>query len=131
LPDIQTDQRSQPPKKRGRLRRALMLTLFILVGYGLIAYLVLPGFWTHYEHQRGLADMPMVTRTGQDIPGDPMNVGLVGDVADVVCAMHAAGRSDHAEILDRDRRQRAARPAVQGRAGQQSLLPRPPRGSRL
>ena len=68
-----------------------MLTLFILVGYGLIAYLVLPGFWTHYEHQRGLADLPMVTRTGQDIPGDPMNVGLVGDNKDVICAMHAAG----------------------------------------
>ena len=69
----------------------MTLTLFILAGYGLIAYLVLPGFWTHYEHQRGLADLPMVTRTGQDIPGDPMNVGLVGDIADVVCAMHAAG----------------------------------------
>lgn len=81
-----------PPKqKRGGLRRALTLTLFILASYGLIAYLLLPGFWTHYEHQRGLADMPMVTRTGQGIPGDPMNVGLVGDLGDVVCAMHAAG----------------------------------------
>jgi LssY C-terminus len=35
--------------------------------------------------------LPMVTRTAQGIPGDPMNVGLVGDKADVVCAMHAAG----------------------------------------
>ena len=42
-----------------------------------------------------------------------------------------SGRSDHAEIIDRDRRQRAARPPLQGRAGQQSLLSRPPRGSRL
>src|SRR5436309_8499478 len=33
----------------------------------------------------------MVTRTGQGIPGDPMNVGMIGDLADVVCAMHAAG----------------------------------------
>jgi hypothetical protein len=33
----------------------------------------------------------MVTRTGQDIPGDPINVGLVGDTKDVICAMHAAG----------------------------------------
>jgi len=68
-----------------------MLALVILGGYGLLAYLVLPGFWTHYEHQRGLADMPMVTRTAQGIPGDPMNVGLIGDIGDVVCAMHAAG----------------------------------------
>jgi hypothetical protein len=69
----------------------MMLTLVILGGYGLLAYLVLPEFWTHYEHQRGLASMPMVTRTAQGIPGDPMNVGLIGDTADVVCAMHAAG----------------------------------------
>ena len=33
----------------------------------------------------------MVTRTGQGIPGDPINVGLVGDTRDVLCAMHAAG----------------------------------------
>ena len=33
----------------------------------------------------------MVTRTGQGIPGDPINVGLVGDQKDVVCAMHEAG----------------------------------------
>jgi hypothetical protein len=78
-------------QRRGGLRRAVMLTLIILGGYGLLAYLVLPGFWTHYEHQRGLADMPMVTRTAQGIPGDPMNVGLIGDIGDVVCAMHAAG----------------------------------------
>ena len=68
-----------------------MLTLVILGGYGLLAYLVLPAFWTHYEHQNGLADLPMVTRTAQGIPGDPINVGLIGDNGDVLCAMHAAG----------------------------------------
>ena len=57
----------------------MTLTLFILCGYGLLAYLILPGLWTHHEHQKGLADLPMVTRTAQGIPGDPMNVGLIGD----------------------------------------------------
>jgi hypothetical protein len=33
----------------------------------------------------------MVTRTAQGIPGDPINVGLVGSKPDVLCAMHAAG----------------------------------------
>ena len=33
----------------------------------------------------------MVTRTAQGIPGDPINVGLVGDDKDVLCAMQAAG----------------------------------------
>jgi hypothetical protein len=61
-----------------------------LVAYGIIAYIALPLAWTHYEHQKGLAGHPMVTRTGQGIPGDPINVGLVGDKADVLCAMHAA-----------------------------------------
>ena len=72
MPDNPTDQQSRPPlKKCGGLRRASLLTLVILGGYGLLAYLVLPGFWTHYEHQRGLADMPMVTRTAQGIPAIP------------------------------------------------------------
>ena len=56
----------------------------------LIAYIVLPQIWTHYEHQKGLAGLTMVTRTAQGIPGDPINVGLVGTKADVLCAMHAA-----------------------------------------
>jgi hypothetical protein len=33
----------------------------------------------------------MVTLTAQGIPGDPVNVGLVGDDRDVLCAMQAAG----------------------------------------
>lgn len=33
----------------------------------------------------------MVTRTSQGIPGDPINVGLVGTDTGIVCAFHAAG----------------------------------------
>jgi len=64
---------------RSRLQRFLLLALFIVITYTLLAYLVLPAFWTHYEHQKGLAALPMVTRTAQGIPGDPINVGFVGD----------------------------------------------------
>src|SRR5256714_4752133 len=53
--------------------------------------LALPALWTHYEHQKGLAKLPMVTRTAQGIPGDPINIGMVGDEKDVLCAMQAAG----------------------------------------
>ncbi|MGA0594844.1 LssY C-terminal domain-containing protein [Enterovirga sp. CN4-39] len=59
--------------------------------YGATAYLLLPWAWTHYEHQRGLARLPMVTATAQGIPGDPLNVGLVGSREEVVRAMTAAG----------------------------------------
>jgi hypothetical protein len=74
-----------------RLERALLLALSLVGGYALLAYLALPALWTHYEHQKGLANLPMVTRTAQGIPGDPINVGLVGDNKDVLCAMQAAG----------------------------------------
>jgi hypothetical protein len=57
----------------------------------LLAYIVLPAFWTHYEHQKDLATLPMVTRTAQGIPGDPINVALIGDDREVLCAMNAAG----------------------------------------
>ena len=86
----------------GRLRLRNLATglVAVLALYGLAAYVVLPMAWTHYEHQPGLADRPMVTHTGQGIPGDPLNVGLVGNKEDVLRAMHAAGwfprRSHHA-----------------------------------
>jgi len=77
--------------RRSRMRVALAVFAAVLAAYGITAYIVLPRIWTHYEHQKGLAGLPMVTRTEQDIPGDPINVGLVGTKEDVLCAMHAAG----------------------------------------
>ncbi len=59
--------------------------------YVLLAYIVLPLTWRHYEHQHALAGMTMVTHTADGIPGDPINVGLVGARDDVLCAMNAAG----------------------------------------
>lgn len=65
--------------------------LVVLAIYGLLAYIVLPAAWTHYEHQKGLAGRSMVTQTAQGIPGDALNVGLVGSRDDVIRAMHDAG----------------------------------------
>jgi len=73
-----------------KIRVALVVVAIILAGYGFIAYIALPTIWSHYEHQKGLAGATMLTRTGQDIPGDPINIGLVGSREDVLCAMHAA-----------------------------------------
>jgi hypothetical protein len=67
------------------------LLAVLLALYGAVAYLALPLLWSHYEHQRGLAGQPMVTRTGDDLPGDPLNIGMVGAAEDLVRAMHAAG----------------------------------------
>jgi hypothetical protein len=89
--DLYDDMESQRLPDRSRLQRFLLFALAIVLAYTCLAYLALPALWTHYEHQKGLADLPMVTRTAQGIPGDPINVGLVGDNKDVLCAMHAAG----------------------------------------
>jgi hypothetical protein len=74
-----------------RLERVLLTLLAIVAVYAAVAYIALPALWTHYEHQKGLARMPMVTRTAQGIPGDAINVGLIGDEKEVLCAMNAAG----------------------------------------
>ena len=77
-------------RRRSKLKTAAGVLAVVVAAYGLIAYIVLPLAWSHYEHQKGLAKRPMVTRTAQDIPGDPINVGLVGAREDLLCAMHAA-----------------------------------------
>jgi LssY C-terminus len=58
--------------------------------YLLLAYIVLPLTWRHYEHQHALEGFSMVTHTASGIPADPINVGLVGSRDDVLCAMSAA-----------------------------------------
>jgi hypothetical protein len=78
-------------RRRVRPRHFAWTALIVVAVYGLLAYIVLPALWTHYEHQKGLTHLPMVTLTGQGIPGDAINVGLIGDQRDVVCAMNAAG----------------------------------------
>jgi hypothetical protein len=73
------------------MRRQWLLDFAVVsVVYFLLAYVVLPALWKHHEHEPGLASLPMVTRTGTGIPGDPLNVGLVGSRDDILRAMDAA-----------------------------------------
>jgi hypothetical protein len=65
--------------------------LVVVVIWALLAYILLPLLWRHYEHQKDLAGVSMITRTGDGIPGDPINIGLVGSKEDVLCAMNTAG----------------------------------------
>src|SRR5713101_1997982 len=77
-------------KLSARRRRWLLILGAVPLVYLVLAYLVLPALWTHHEHEPGLAALPMVTRTGTGIPGDALNVGLVGSKEDIARAMHAA-----------------------------------------
>jgi hypothetical protein len=72
-------------------RRWLFVLAAAAILYLALAYVVLPALWSHHEHEPGLASLPMVTRTSTGIPGDALNVGLVGSKEDVLRAMHAAG----------------------------------------
>ena len=72
-------------------RRWLLALPAMAVAYLMLAYVLLPVLWTHHEHEPGLASLPMVTRTSAGIPGDALNVGLVGVKEDVLRAMHEAG----------------------------------------
>jgi hypothetical protein len=70
----------------------LRVLLGVLVVYYVICYWVLPGIWRrHFEHQPKMAAAPTTTLTKEGIPGDPLNVGLVGSEGDVVHSMSAAG----------------------------------------
>ena len=73
-------------------RKTIAWTLGIVAALYLgLAYALAPWAWRHYEHQRGLADRPMITTTRSGIPGDALNVGLEGDQADVICDAPARG----------------------------------------
>jgi hypothetical protein len=89
--ELYDDIESNDPRDRSRLQRVLLLAIAVILAYTALAYLALPALWSHYEHQKRLANLPMVTRTAQGIPGDPINIGLIGDDKDVLCAMQAAG----------------------------------------
>jgi len=61
--------------------------------YLLLAYLILPALWSDYERQPALRELRLRTVTGEGIPGDALNVGLVGEAAELLPALHAAGWS--------------------------------------
>ena len=73
--------------------RLLALCITVLGLYLLAAYVVVPAFWQRYESQPGLTHMPMITTTKQGIPGDPINVALVGSREEVMAVMKESGWS--------------------------------------
>jgi hypothetical protein len=71
-------------------RKWLLAFAIVAIAYLMLAYAALPLLWSHHEHEPDQASLPMVTHTADGIPGDALNVGLVGNKEDVLRAMHAA-----------------------------------------
>lgn len=76
--------------KQSLQRAAIWLSAF-LAGYLALAYVAAPEFWTWRERGFRAHRFEMVTHTPQGIPGDPINVGLVGTEKEVVHAFAVAG----------------------------------------
>jgi hypothetical protein len=82
-----------------RVARVLAILLAALLGsYLLVAYILLPEGWNHYEHHPSLATFPKVTTNADGIPGDPLNVGLMGTREEVMAAFAAAGWQQAARL---------------------------------
>src|SRR4051812_24856411 len=90
----ETPANQQPPAQSARLSKARRRALLgmkvlgvVVVVWLFLAYILLPALWRHYEHNPAFADAPKTTLTSQNIPGDPLNVGLIGSEDDVIRAM--------------------------------------------
>jgi hypothetical protein len=87
-PVTETGASGYPTKRGSRPRRllvrALTVVVALVVAWLLLAYLLLPALWRHYEHHPALENAPKTTRTAQGIPGDALNVGLIGTEQELV-----------------------------------------------
>ncbi|TIN21271.1 MAG: hypothetical protein E5Y31_21685 [Mesorhizobium sp.] len=77
--------------QRSFRRRVTIWVAALLAAYLALAYFAAPEFWTFHDRGFRTQHFEMVTHTPQGIPGDPINVGLVGTQKEVVHAFAVAG----------------------------------------
>src|SRR5690606_18800856 len=80
------------PASRASLRkRAVWLAAGVVLLWLIAAYLVMPEDWKRYLRRHpSLEDVPGITHTADGIPGDPINVALIGTEAQLEKPMQAA-----------------------------------------
>jgi hypothetical protein len=82
---------SHAASPRSPWRRVAVLLALFVAAYALIAYVLMPYYWKAYvDRHPSLDDSPRITQTADGIPGDPLNVALIGTEADVQAIMKAA-----------------------------------------
>jgi hypothetical protein len=80
-----------PPTRLSLRKRIAILVGSLLLLYLAAAYFVVPELWKRYVRRHpALDDTPGITTTANGIPGDPINVGLVGTEAELTQIMRAA-----------------------------------------
>lgn len=72
-------------------KRLAFVLAVLLVIWAVLAYLVVPAIWKTYAHRHPALDaIPNITLTGSGIPGDPLNIALIGTRQDLMKIMVAA-----------------------------------------
>lgn len=85
------DERRAPRRNRIWARAAKVL-LAIAAAYFVVAYVLLPAGWVRFARRHpALDDLPDITYTRDDHPGDPINVALIGSEDDLKAIFRAAG----------------------------------------
>jgi hypothetical protein len=81
-----------PPSRKRRILILFLKALIVFVAFWLLAaYVILPALWRHFEHQPSLENAPKASLTAQGIPGDPLNVALIGTEEGLIHAMLGSG----------------------------------------
>ncbi|MDO8527666.1 MAG: LssY C-terminal domain-containing protein [Deltaproteobacteria bacterium] len=70
-----------------KIKGFLLLLAGLIFLYILIAYVILPFLWRRYERSHSLVGLPKTAITKEGIPGDPLNIGLIGSEKEVIQAM--------------------------------------------
>jgi LssY C-terminus len=92
-PPSETQREPWPlrPKRHRVWKRIAVVGGILIVAYLAVAYVTMPIFWMDYTHHHpSLADIPNITHTADGIPGDPLNVTLIGTEIDLKRIMLAA-----------------------------------------
>lgn len=77
--------------RRITFQRVAVLAGMALLVYLVAAYLVAPGLWIRYAHRHpAFDDVPRLTLAGDDHPGGPINVAMMGTEAELKKIMVAA-----------------------------------------
>jgi hypothetical protein len=68
----------------------VVAVLVVILVYFIVSYELVPLLWRVHEHSAhpALDTAPKVSRNAYGIPGDPLNIGLIGSDEELVRAMH-------------------------------------------
>lgn len=86
------DQKAETPSySSSRTRRVLRVAFVMLLAYLAFAYVLAPLLWrTDLKRHPDLSGGPRITHTANGIPGDPVNLAIVGSDEELVRGMTAA-----------------------------------------